>query len=175
MIESLQEVGAKIWDCWTSWECWAAIIWHVMPAITTVLLGGFLVQRFFVRRANAAAYVDATLDILQKLQDDALEYWGQPASPDKPEILIIAQKIKAGHKQLEEMIESFCQKYGYGFPKVCKAKSLRDQCKPSLDDLFERATGGDFEQADHKPDPGRTFKIANNINTIRTALLHTKF
>lgn len=50
-------------------------LWHITPALVIVLGGGFLVNRFFVRKANLGLLVDRIATQLEVLSSDCAEYW----------------------------------------------------------------------------------------------------
>lgn len=142
-------------------------VWHISPALVTVTIGAFALQKFFIRRANASSFVDAVIKDLEVLKSDALEYWNIDPSEEKlgSRCSVLEQKLKGAIKGLSSDVTYFCSKYR-------KADHLTLQ--NLLIDVTDSATGGDFESKNRKPAPSRYIHIVNTINNLRSKLLMTK-
>jgi len=142
-------------------------LWHVSPALVTVAIGAFALQKFFVRRANASSFVDAVIKDLEILKSDALEYWNIDPSHEnlRPRCSVLEQKLKGAIKGICSDITYFCSKY---------RKTDHLALQNLLVDVADAATGGDFESQSRKPAPSRYIHIVNAINNLRSQLLMTK-
>ena len=139
----------------------------LVPPLITVGLGAFVVQHFFVSRANEGAMVDFMIGELRELQNDTLEYWTLPAdSPEnKQRQIVLAQKIKGMIKSLSADCNYYCDRY-------CKRKSV--ELQRLLVEVTDACTGGDFESTRRKADPGRYILIVNAINRVKSELHRRK-
>ncbi|WP_193213633.1 hypothetical protein [Luteolibacter marinus] len=142
-------------------------LYHVSPALLAVILGAFGVNRFFIRRANAAAFADRICEDLKILASDLLEYWSFDSSDQSSyrRNQILAQKIKGALQAVDRDIRCFSSKYQ-------KRKSSEFQLL--MVDLVDAATGGDFESDNIDFRPEKYIKIAKRIGEIRSKLLETK-
>ena len=138
-------------------------LYHIAPALTTVLLGGVIVQKFFVSRANEASLIDYLMKELDALRSDALEYWnldcknGGAECKDKAQLL--EQKIKGGIKSLSCDLEHYAKRYRKKTNFVTLMVEVSDAC-----------TGGDFESNKRTKDRQRYLMVVNTINRVKTEL-----
>lgn len=140
------------------------IVWHLLPTLTAVLVSGWLLQRFFIRKSNAASLADSILGELQTLRNDSLDYWSL-SDPDKE--IVLASQLKGSIQTISADIDYYCIHY-----KINKeTKSHFDILQISLADAV---TGGDFEQKKRKANPYRYLTILNVINKIRSEIHKTK-
>ena len=141
--------------------------WHISPALVTIIIGAFALQRFFVRRANASSFVDAVIKDLEILKLDSLEYWNIEPSDEslRSRCSVLEQKLKGSIKGLSSDMTYFCSKY-----RTIDNLTLQNL----LIDVADSATGGDFESQNRKPAPSRYIHIVNTINKLRSKLLMTK-
>jgi len=142
-----------------------AFVWHVLPAVTGVLVGGLLINRFFVRKANVAGVVDRACDRLDELKDLCADYWTSESIPGNSKTNdILETKIKASVLQINALVGILAEKYG---PVPGRVKELilhlQDQC-----------TGGNFESLQRKSDKQQFMRIARAIDQLATALLKLK-
>lgn len=140
-----------------------------------------MVQRIFVRRANAASYVDSIVKDLNQLQADALEYWNLDTiaktakAEEKQRAVILSQKVKGAIRSIEADIDHFAEKYGNGvWGKACRTREFKKQADKLLDQLFDAATSGEFESAKKRAEPSRYLTVVNSIAAVRSLLLRTK-
>jgi hypothetical protein len=143
-------------------------LWHISPALVTVTIGAFALQRFFVRRANAGALVDAIVAELNDLKADALKYWNLEVKikEDKEAASLLEQKIKGSIKVLAADSNYLCKKYG-------GAKKLQEFEKLQMH-IADAVTGGSFESQNRKVEAARYIMIVNAVNDMRSALMMIK-
>lgn len=139
----------------------------VSPALVTVGVGAFAIQRLFIRRANAANFVDSIIKELEVLKEDALKYWNlDPNEDEAKECLLLEQRIKGGIKSIYADIRHLCVKYWN--------KKIMQELDVLMVEVARRTTGGKFESKDRKPDPVQYMYVVNAINEMRSRLLMTK-
>jgi hypothetical protein len=140
-------------------------LYHVAPALVTVLLGSFIVQRFFLSRTNEAHFIDSLISRLSDLQEDVLEYWNNDRrdSEKKERSNVLEQKIKGGIKGLAADFGYYSRRY-----------SGKSEFIDPLVDLTDACTGGDFESQARKPDTTRYIFVVNAVNKLRSKLLRRK-
>jgi hypothetical protein len=154
---------------WRSGE----LVWLLLPPLTTVILGGVFIQRLFLRRANAASYVDAIIGSANELQAAAVEYWNIPGgNKNCPQL---AQKIKALISQVGSDLDGFCVKYGSGFGKACHCKKAKITFELLMTEIIDATSGGDFEVRKRRADRSRYLTIVNSVNALKSELRMTKF
>ena len=138
-------------------------LYHISPALVTVTLGGFILQRFFVSRANEASLIDYLLKELDGLRSDALEYWnldcknGGTECKDKAQIL--EQKLKGAIRCLSSDLDHYSKRYR----KKADFRSL-------MVEVSDACTGGDFESVKRTCDRQRYLMVVNTINRVKTEL-----
>lgn len=139
----------------------------IAPSLITVLLGAFVVQKFFVSRANEAALVDFLIKELEELRNDALEYWNLVADSkeDRERQAMVAQKIKGNLKALSADLRFYCERY---------SRKHEAHFSKLVTNLHDTCTGGDFESQRKKPDSQRYIIVVNAINGIKSDLLRQK-
>lgn len=140
------------------------LIWHLLPALTTVVISGILIQRFYVRRANASAFVDNILKELQILRSDSISYW---TVKEEGKDSILTSQMKASIQTIYSDLNYYCEQY-----KLKHNMKLIFENKLIL--LSDAATGGNFEQKSRKLDSSRCYKIVNAVNALRSELHKTK-
>ena len=152
----------------------------LLPPVFSIILGGLVVQRFFARRANQAAFVDHIIKELGELRDNSLQYWALAAASDNRE------KIKTLEAQIKGRVLSLTSDLR------CFAKEHRSICQCALNwvrrvqnhegpeylvtmlSLFDICTGGDFETEQHKADPSKYLPISSTISKVKSELLRLK-
>lgn len=154
-----------LWECLLYWV--PKILWHLLPSILTLCIGGVLIQRYFIRRCNSSSFVDAVLKDLEILKSDSLEYWNLGTSnKDKQRRLILAQKIKGAIRHLNADTKYLGGKY-FSSRKPPDFVGL-------LANISDAATGGDFESQAPMGDPSRYLLIVNSVGELRSVLLSAK-
>lgn len=142
-------------------------LYHISPALLTVVVGGIAIQLLFIQRANAAVFVDGIIKELEILKTDALEYWNiDPLEDGEKRCPVLEQKIKGSVISIGNDISHLCKKFWYR------------QAQEQLDELHfalaDEATGGLFESADRKVETLKYLKIVNAANQLRSRLMMTK-
>ena len=160
-----------------------------IPPLTTVFVGGFLIQRFFVRRANQAAFVDHIVDELGELRSDALEYWAQALTPDtRDTVKQLEARIKGRVHSLVSDLNFFRNSRKQIHQRVWRW--MRDKWftrlqHPTTNDegpsyvvamlnVYEACTNGDFETDGHQASPEKYFPICSAISSVKSELLRIK-
>ena len=143
----------------------ARFLYHISPALLTVLLGSLFVQRFFISRTNEAELIDDLLSRLGDLQNDALEYWnndrGNREKQERSDLL--EQKIKGA-------IKSLAADFQYYSGRHCRKAEFDKE----MADLADACTGGDFESQRRKSERGRYIFVVNAVSRLRSHLLRRK-
>jgi len=136
-------------------------LYHISPALVAVVLGGLVVNRFFVRRANRARLIECLCDDIAKLLSDCADYWSVDYSAEmKADHWVREARIKGAIVRLNSDIQLLCQKYGIKTPDFC----------PLILELQEHCTGGEFESCRRKADRARYLRIVNSAKTITSEL-----
>jgi hypothetical protein len=176
LVEHRAEVLAALWQLVRAWDAagrpkgsrthasfpeWAAIL----PALTAVGVGGYFLNRFFVKKANLAALVERACDCLDELRQDCAEYWSVDFNAAKEaEFYVIEAKIKSHVLHVSSIVTHIYEKQGrIGVDLNECAVQLSDHC-----------TGGTFETRDRKADRVRYMRIAGCINKTCSALQRLK-
>ena len=161
----------------------------VVPSLTTVFVGGVLVQRFFVRRANQAIFVDYMFKELGELRNDALEYWTQTVSDETRD------KIKQMEAKIKGRVHSLVSDLNF-FRKIQKSRYMRllfwifdrllkccQKAQPgkqgpgyltAMLEVHAACTDGDFETEQHRADSSKYFPICSTISAVKSELLRIK-
>jgi len=124
----------------------------------------YIVGHFSHKRHLKPESAKSFIKLLSNFEDQCLEYWSKDHDPK--ESLIEEAKIKAGHKQLRLYAE-----YGnFGLKKADK-----ERLEKSISQLFDEATGGNFESKKRKASRTRTQKIAMITSRISPLLIEKSF
>ncbi len=145
-----------------------AFLWYIAPSLVAVALGGLLVQWFFVRRANEAAFIDLLMKDLEMLRADSLEYWNTLAEgvDEKRRRQILAQKMKGTIKSLSADLRYYCRRY-------CARRER--ELTELIAEISDACTGGEFESTpSKKTDNGRYLMIINAIHRLKSELFRRK-
>lgn len=142
-----------------------SFLWHISPALTAVVLGSLLINRFFVRKANLANLVDTTCRTLDKIQQDCAEYWSQDYNKKDPRGMNALEcRIKANLVRINGQVLLLGSKY-----------SITLQNYPQLIlELQDCCTGGNFESTLRTADKRRYFQIVNVVNRLSAELYKAK-
>jgi hypothetical protein len=146
-------------------DFWAKVgdfVYHVSPALTTVILGGLIVQKFFVSRANEASLIDYLMKELDTLRSDALEYWSldckNGGAECKDKAYVLEQKIKGAIKSLSSDLEHYSKRY------------QKKEFTALMVEVSDACTGGDFESKKRVRDRQRYLVVVNSINRVKAEL-----
>jgi hypothetical protein len=140
---------------------------HISPALITVIGGGYLLTRFFVGRANFAALVERTCEVLNQLCGDCAEYWCVDTPSDDAEKIkhsVLEGKIKAGVFQVNALVTLMGD----------KIPSLPTSIRAMILDLADACTGGEFESSSRKANKQQFMRIAINASKIAVELHRLK-
>jgi len=150
---------------WTQFALWIGpFLYHVSPALVTVALGAFAVQRFFVRKSNESALIDTYLEALESIASDALEYWNTDATAkNQKECRRLEQRLVGNIRTLAVDLERYAARY-------CKKKKFA----ALMVEITDACTGGAFQTANRVADTGRYMLVLNSINRVKTELLAQK-
>ena len=141
------------------------LVWHVLPAVAGVLLGGLVINRFFVRKANVAGLVERACNLLDDLKDLCASYWTRDAAGiEAKEDAISEAKIKASLLQINALVTLLTQKYG----------PIPESVKPAVLHLVSICTGGDFESRARKADRQNFMRVARAIDALAVELQKLK-
>ncbi|KAB7624128.1 hypothetical protein [Alkalilimnicola sp. S0819] len=116
------------------------------------------------RKAARAASAKAFLKMLAKFEAQCLEYWSKEY--EKGVSLAEEAKIKAGHKQIRQ----YAQHGKLGLSHEEKEALFR-----LVSELFDEATGGDFESSKRKPSRLRMQRVANISAKMAPILIARSF
>jgi len=153
--------------CSAFWDNFPSFLYHISPALVTVLGGSILVQRFFISHANESSLIDDLNSQLNSILEDALEYWNLPCAngDEKQRGKILEQRIKGAIRRLSADLTYYTSRYSRG-----KQKCLLQL----LTNVSDACTNGEFESKKKPVDSGRYLIIVNSVNSIRSELLHQK-
>ena len=140
----------------------------IFQSFMIVLVGGFFLQRYFVKRANESALIDSIMRTLDEVREDSLQYWFSDSAGKNANPKLLAQRIKGNLKTVYSMILIYSDRY---FLKH------KEELETSFIKIFELTTSGNFEsekseKREAKPDD--YIRITNATNEIRKLLLHRK-
>ncbi|WP_421917356.1 hypothetical protein [Mesorhizobium sp.] len=115
-------------------------------AFIGAMIGWFL-QQYRLMRSEEIALVNEHIKDIEKLGDSAQSYWLKEPKDASDEILV-AGKVKAHHAATTLL-----------YPLILKVCGRRaDEYKRLSRNVYESATGGNFESADRKADPARAME-----------------
>jgi hypothetical protein len=142
----------------------------VVGAVSGVLLGGYFVQRYWVRKANESALIEYLSKELHDLVDETLEYWsidcsgsGAEADRNRQQARKLEQKLKGAIKNLGSVLNHYSARY-------CPKQDFT----PLLVELSDACTGGTFEQAKRPADPHRYLSVINTSHRVRAMLFERR-
>lgn len=137
------------------------------PAAFSVLVGAFLIQKFFIRRSNESLFIDRLVQNLKEVSGLSLEYWHcKPTDAEqKRNRHMVAQKLKGDLKALSADIAYYCCRY------CTKEQAV---FTGMLAELHDACTGGSFESTSQTVDDGRYLIVINTANRLRSHLYQRK-
>lgn len=145
-----------------------AFIKSIIPSLITVGGGGYLINRFFVSRANLAALIERVCDVMDELRDDCASYWSVDCDTTDPKEMahqsVLETKIKAEVLQVNALVGLLAD----------KRRDMPDDVRVLILDLVDNCTGGKFESKDRKADKPRFMRIVTGINSISVELQRLK-
>lgn len=142
---------------------------YVSPQVVGVLVGGFLVQRYWAKKSNESAIIEYLSKQLSDLVEDTLEYWtldcgGTTKRSENSRHLArkLEPKLVGAIKNINSNLGQYCNKY-------CKKK--KDDFDLLMVDVSDACTGGKFGVAKRAPDPDRFLYVVNTTHRLRWQLL----
>lgn len=141
----------------------------IFQSFVIVLVGGFFLQKYFVKRANESALIDSIMRTLDEIREDSLQYWFSDSAGKNVNPKLLAQRIKGNLRTVYPMIQIYSDRY---FPKH------NGELETFVSRIFELTTSGNFESEkseQHEAKPDDYIRITNATNEIRKLLLHRKF
>lgn len=143
---------------------------HLAPTLLGVLLGGYLVQKYWISRANEAALMDYFSKELSELVNETLEYWSLDYSTDskkdaenRQQARRLEQKIKGSLNNLNRALQAYSKRY-------CSKTDFT----PLVADLHQACTAGTFEAASRGSDPARYLAVVNAAHQVRWKLFERR-
>lgn len=134
-------------------------IWHLLPAVVAIGIGGFWLNRFFVRKANLASLVDRSCNSIEGLVKKCAEYWTSNYSVEEAtKSALLEAEIKATVLHINTLVNLIAKKYA-------RSKITEETCKLILD-LQNHCTGGLFETQRRKSDRIRMVRIISVANKL---------
>ena len=148
------------------WDKIGGFLHHVSPALLALVGGSLIVQRYFVRKANEANFIDAIIKDLEALKTDAISYWSKDPTPaEKSGLESLAQKIVGAVKALNADLRAYSKRY-------CPKRE--SEFAQLIVELSDACTGGHFQTVKRKADSGRVLPITNCICRIKLELRKRK-
>jgi hypothetical protein len=145
---------------------------YLSPSIVGVFVGGFLVQRYWAKKANESNLIEYLTKELNDLVDETLEYWSidcsgtaQKADAERKSARKLEAKIKGAVKNLNSVISHYSERY-------CKKK--KDFFTALMGEVNDACTGGEFEVKDRAPEAHRFLTIVNATTRVRVELLRRR-
>ena len=153
-------------DClWAFADDIGLFIRSIAPTLFTLALGGYFLNKFFIRRANMAGSIDLLCKKMELLSDECALYWSQDYSNTKcSEFKIHEAKIKGLLTQMNSDIAFIGKEYGVPVSKM----------PTMLIELNDLCTGGLFETKKRKADTNRYLKIVNFLGDVSAIIRHNK-
>jgi hypothetical protein len=169
-------------------ECVPELLKLFIPPLTTVLLGGFFVQKIFAHRSNQAAYVDHIIEELGELRKDALAYWSQATTEDTHSLIKQMEAHVKGraHSLIIDLNYFRCSHESFWCKAYTKIRSwlswfhkwLPEKSSPgyitAMIEVYDACTGDTFETEPHQASPDKYFSICSNISLVKSELLKVK-
>lgn len=169
-------------------SCIPEFVKLLAPSITTVILGGVVVQRIFVHRANQATFIDHLIGELSDLRNEALDYWSQSTtSENHPQMRQLESRVKGRVHALVMDLNNFRDTQTPAYLRLRRALTERipfirmrisQEETPgyitAMIELFEACTGDDFESDSHSANPSKYFTICSRVSTIKSELIKVK-
>jgi len=139
----------------------------IFGSICGVIVGGYIIQRYWIRKANESVLIDYLTKELGDLVDETLEYWsldcsGTGAGPDeaRKQARKLEPKIKAAIKNLGSVLRYYSDRY------CCDIDFSQ-----SMVEISDACTGGQFEVVKRSADSHRFLSVVNATTRIRSMLI----
>lgn len=139
------------------------VIAGLLPSLFTVAFGAYILQRYFVSKANEALFIDTLFDELNELKENSLEYWSIDRLYPNPRSVILENKMKGAIRSISSDIRFLGQ------------KTNTDEFRNCLMEVSDACTGGSFESTPAgPPDPSRYLLVVNAVSRLKSELLRLK-
>jgi outer membrane murein-binding lipoprotein Lpp len=133
----------------------------VPPAIISMVLSPIIaakVAKWASRKSDWSARVDEVTRDLRALSEQVREYWSKPLGPE--ELVPISVSIRALYLDITEQLSALRERQdvvGFDSPKM---QALHEE-------IFDIATGADFESPNRLVDPQRALEAAAKVDELR--------
>jgi hypothetical protein len=152
-------------------------------AITSGIIGAivaavavFSANYFYLRHVNTnnkkAHFANVVLSLLGDFEQSSTKYWISEKVNDKRnkgqnkiEMQMLEVKIKSEFTVLRESLEAFCELL------LPSQKKHMDDITKFVDEVYDIATGGDFESENKKSEKRITFYISQQCSSLKSILL----
>jgi hypothetical protein len=140
---------------------------YVSPPVVGVIVGGVVIQRYWISRANESTLIKYLAKELDDLVDETLEYWSLDCSGDKKideenrqRARMLEQRIKGAIRNLNAALIRYSRRYCKNVDFTSLMVEVSDAC-----------TGDEFETVTKRgPDRGRYLTVVNAAHHVRWQL-----
>jgi len=143
---------------------------QIVGSLVGVIVGGVIVQRYWMSRANEATLINYLTKELDDVVDETLLYWSLDCSGDtkkdeetRQQARMLEQKIKGALHNLGSVLADYSQRY-------CKHVNFTKL----MADVHDACMGGTFEGVKRPPDRGRYLKVVNTTHHVRAELFNRR-
>lgn len=146
-----------------------AIISGIIGAVVAAFAAGML-NFFYWRHVNKenkkSHFSICALEHLQEFEESALKYWIQDKKPSNvTEMYLLEVKILSQFQVLKSSLSDLISQ----LPE--SEKSEKDIINTFIGDVYDVATGGDFESSDKKCEKKTTLNISRICSSLKSTLL----
>jgi hypothetical protein len=147
---------------------------YVSPQLVGVIVGGLLIQRYWVQKANESSVIEYLTKELSDLVDETLEYWsidcstGDGVAERRREARRLEAKMKGAIHNINSVLGHYANRY-------C-SRSYRKKVDFSalMAEVNNACTGGTFEVAKRPADASRGWAVVNTIHKVKSQLLERR-
>jgi hypothetical protein len=149
------------------------LIW-ISPTVIGVMVGGFIVQRYWVKKANESAMIEYLTKELNDLVDETLEYWsidcsgGNGVEDRRRTARKLEPKIKGALHNINSVLKSYSTRYCSR--SYCKNVDFNDL----MSEVMNACTGGNFEGEKRAAEPHRFLSVVNTTHRVRSHLFERR-
>jgi len=151
---------------------WTDVVWfltklggylvYISPPVFGVIVGGYVIKRYWVRRENESILIEYFARELDDLVDETIDYWTIDCKKDdesRQRARILESKIKGAIKNLNAALIEYSKRYCKKVDFIQLMVEVNDAC-----------TGGTFETAKRGPEFGRYLTVVNATHRVRWQL-----
>jgi len=131
-----------------------------------VLVGGFLVQKYWAMKSTESSLIDYLTKELNDLADETLEYWsldcsgtGKASDEIRQDARKLEQKIKGAIKSINSTLDQYGGRY-------CKKVDFT----PLMVEISDACTSGQFEEVNRPADRTRFLTVVNATQRVKAEL-----